>query len=169
VSKETEEQEFENDNWTDLRGQSKEVEMFKRCFVSGLAAGALALLVAGTVVTPVSAAVDARTVHIVRRGETLYSIARSYGVDVWTVARANGIANPNRIYAGQHLVIATGQAGSRTPPCSSAYQGSVHIVQPGETLYRIALNYGVSTWSLVRANHIANPNAIYAGQRLVIA
>ena len=45
----------------------------------------------------------------------------------------------------------------------------MHIVQPGETPYRIALNCGVSTWSLVRANLVANPNTICAGQRLLIA
>ncbi|RLC62032.1 MAG: peptidase M23, partial [Chloroflexi bacterium] len=30
---------------------------------------------------------------MVGRGETLYSIARRYGVDVWTIARANGVVN----------------------------------------------------------------------------
>lgn len=137
--------------------------------VGGLVIVVLALLIVGSVVAPVYAAPEERTVHIVRHAQTFYSIARSYGLDVWTVARANGIANPSRIYEGQHLVIPTGQAGRRGPQGSSTYSGRVHIVQPGETLYRIALNYGVSTWSLVHANHIANPNCIYAGQRLVIA
>lgn len=66
-------------------------------------------------------------------------------------------------------MIPTGQAGTRTPSGTSAYPGSVHIVQPAETLYSIPLNYGVSTWALVRANHIANPNHICAGRQLVIA
>jgi LysM repeat protein len=136
--------------------------MFKRFCVGVLVALVLALLVAGSVVTPVSAAPDESTVHIVRRGETLYSIARNYGVSMWAIARANGIANPNRIYAGQRLVIPTGQAGGRR------HTGTVHVVQRGETLYRIALNHGVSMWAIVRANHIANPNHIYVGQRLVI-
>ncbi len=79
--------------------------MLKRFCVGGLVALVLALLIVGSVVTPVSAAPDESTVHIVRRGETLYSIARSYGVSMWAIARANGITNPNRIYAGQRLVI----------------------------------------------------------------
>ena len=56
-------------------------------------------------VTPALAAPNTSVIHVVQRGETLYSIARSYGVNVWTIARANGITNPNYIYAGQRLVI----------------------------------------------------------------
>lgn len=44
----------------------------------------------------------------------------------------------------------------------------VHVVQPGENLYRISLRYGVSMPELAAANGIANVNCLYAGQRLVI-
>jgi LysM repeat protein len=136
--------------------------MSQRSNLSVWAALVLAVLVVGSVATPVSAAPSERTVHVVRRGETLYSIARSYGVNMWTIARTNGIANPNRIYAGQRLVIPTGYTSA------GRYTGTVHVVRRGETLYRIALNHGVSAWAIARANNIANPNRIYAGQRLVI-
>lgn len=43
--------------------------------------------------------------HTVRPGETLSGIASRYGVNMWTIAQRNGIANPNRIYAGQTLLI----------------------------------------------------------------
>ncbi len=43
--------------------------------------------------------------HRVRWGETLYGIARRYGVTVRQIAEANGIRNIHRIYAGQRLVI----------------------------------------------------------------
>ena len=43
--------------------------------------------------------------HTVRVGETLSGIASRYGVNMWTLAQRNGIANPNRIYAGQTLLI----------------------------------------------------------------
>jgi LysM repeat protein len=110
-------------------------------------------------VVPASAAPnESSVVHIVRRGETLYSIARRYGVDVWTIARANGIINPNRIYVGQRIVIPT-----RQQPV-----GTVHVVRPGETLTRIALRYGVDVWAIARANGITNLNHIYVGQRLII-
>lgn len=44
-------------------------------------------------------------IHIVRRGETLQSIALKYGVTVRELSAANRIRNPNLIYVGQRLVI----------------------------------------------------------------
>lgn len=45
------------------------------------------------------------TYHTVKYGQTLYSIARRYGVSPWSIARCNGIYNMNLIYAGQRLCI----------------------------------------------------------------
>jgi LysM repeat protein len=122
----------------------------------------LVLLIGIAGVTPALAAPNTSAIHVVQRGETLSGIARSYGVNMWTIARANGIANPNYIYAGQRLVIPTGWAGG------TARTGTSHIVRRGQTLYSIARSYGVNMWAIARANGIANPNYIYAGQRLVI-
>jgi len=109
-------------------------------------------------VVPVSAVPQGGSVvHVVQRGETLYSIARRYGVNMWTIASANGIINPNRIYAGQRLVIPQGRPVA-----------TVHIVRPGDMLIRIALRYGVDAWTIARANGITNLNHIYVGQRLTI-
>ncbi|MGQ9793661.1 MAG: LysM peptidoglycan-binding domain-containing protein [Anaerolineae bacterium] len=43
--------------------------------------------------------------YVVRWGDTLNGIARWYGMDAWSIARANHIYNLNRIYAGQTLCI----------------------------------------------------------------
>ncbi len=128
--------------------------MYKKWFAVVLVIMALVLLVSGV---SALAAPSKSTVHIVQRGDTLASIARHYGVDMWTLARANGISNPNRIYVGQRLLIPTSQTG-----------GSVHIVQPGETLYSIARRYNKNIWDIARANGIINLNHIYVGQRLII-
>ncbi len=95
--------------------------------------------------------------HCVRYGETLFSIGRLYGVNPYAIASANGISNPNLIYAGQWLLIPTCCAYSR-----------IHVVAYGETLLSISRLYGVSPWSIAQANGIWNLNYIYAGQRLVI-
>lgn len=57
--------------------------------------------------------------HYVRYGETLSSIGRLYGVNPYAIARANGLANPNRIYAGQVLLIPT--CSYSYYPCSYSY------------------------------------------------
>ena len=46
-----------------------------------------------------------KTIHVVARGSTLWGIARHYGVSVSSIATANQIANPSRIFVGQRLVI----------------------------------------------------------------
>ena len=97
--------------------------------------------------------------HIVQPGQTLFSIARWYGVDVWALARANNIVNPNRIYVGQRLVIPK----STVPGASNVY-----IVKVGDTLYSIARVYKTTAWTIARANGIYNLNYIYVGQRLII-
>ncbi len=115
---------------------------------------------------PAAAAPDAQSggVHIVQRGETLSQIARRYGVSMTALAQANGISNPNFIYAGQRLTIPGAAGGSG----ASTASGSVHIVRPGESLSTIAARYGTSVAALASANGISNPNHIFVGQRLVI-
>lgn len=100
--------------------------------------------------------------YTVRYGDTLYSIARHFGVSVQAIMRANGITNAHWIYAGQRLIIPD---GGGTPPPSG---GVWYTVRSGDTLARIAWRFGVNMWAIVRANNIRNPNLIYAGQRLYI-
>ena len=98
--------------------------------------------------------------YVVQPGDTLYSIGRKFGVSWVEIAEANGIVNPNLIYAGQVLKIPTSQP--ETPPAVT------HTVKPGETLYRISLQYGVHWLAIAQANHIVPPYVIYPGQVLVI-
>lgn len=58
-------------------------------------------------------------VHVVQRGENLSTIAARYGTTVAALARANGISNPNHIFVGQRLVIASGAASPAPRPAPS--------------------------------------------------
>lgn len=102
--------------------------------------------------------------HTVKYGENLYRIARYYGTTIQAIAAANGIVNPNWIYAGMKLWIPTGSGtGGQGPYCS--YR---HTVTPGQTLSGIARWYGKSLWAIAEANRIYNTNLIYTGQVLCI-
>ncbi len=107
--------------------------------------------------------VRADTIHVVQRGETLYSIARHYGVSVDSIVKANGLRDPNFIWVGQRLRIPTG-----APPPSPGTGITTYIVKRGDTLAAIAWRYGVTVNAIVAANGLRNPNLIYAGQRLLI-
>ncbi|SDJ51102.1 LysM peptidoglycan-binding domain-containing protein [Salimicrobium halophilum] len=93
--------------------------------------------------------------YTVKRGDTLYSIARTYGVSVSAIVEANNILNPALIRVGQQLKI---------PDASS----SRYTVKPGDNMYRIALNHGVTLAELARANSISSPYLIHPGQVLII-
>ncbi|MCB0226451.1 MAG: LysM peptidoglycan-binding domain-containing protein [Anaerolineae bacterium] len=51
---------------------------------------------------------------------------------------------------------------------ANAQGGTVHIVSPGETLFNIANQYGVSVDELLRYNGIPNPNLVFVGQPIQI-
>jgi LysM repeat protein len=59
------------------------------------------------------------TRYTVRPGDTLSAIGARFGVSYQSIAKANGIANPNLIYVGQQLVI-PGRSGTPSPAPSAA-------------------------------------------------
>jgi len=109
--------------------------------------------------------------HVVVAGETLYRIARRYGITVDTIVRANGITNPRLISPGQQLTIPNCGTTGITPGQPTPTPGGAtrtHLIRPGENLYRIALRYGVTMAALANANGITNVNYIRAGDTLII-
>ena len=114
---------------------------------------------------PEPAAVSTPGKHVVQAGENLFRIALRYGTSVEAIAKANGITNSALIYVGQTLTIPGGAPGAPPAPAPAPGTGAkVHIVQPGENLFRIALKYNYSQYYLAKYNGIANPSLIYVGQ-----
>jgi LysM repeat protein len=103
-------------------------------------------------------------IHIVSWGETVSSIAARYGVTIEAIVARNHLAEVDRIYAGQQLIIP--DVSGRTSSDSGAQ--STHVVLLGENLYRISLMYGVGVQELMRANGLADEDCVYAGQRLIV-
>jgi len=131
----------------------------------------LVVVVLGAVFVPhTEAAVpdSAGGTYVVRSGDTLNSIAARYGVSPSTLARANGISNPNRIYIGQRLIIpgSAAPAPQASPSTPAASGGGIYIVQSGDTLAKIAARYRTTVSALMALNGIRNPNVIWVGQRL---
>ncbi len=109
--------------------------------------------------------------HVVKPGETLRGIAQLYGMTTEELASLNAIADVNRIFVGQVLTIMSD--ATPTPPGVQATpeipaNDFVYIVQPGDTLYRIATSYGVTVNALAQANSVTDPTLIFAGQKLII-
>jgi LysM repeat protein len=115
-----------------------------------------------------SAVLAADPTVIVRPGDTLTGISRRHGVSIARLVELNDLANPNRIRAGQRLRIAGEDSGSSHGGSGAPAASRTHTVRAGEHLTGIARHYGVSIAAIVRANRLADPSRIYAGQRLTI-
>jgi len=102
-------------------------------------------------------------VYTVQPGDTMFLIARRFGVSLDALIAANPqIPNPNQIRPGQRICVPRG--ASSCPPGSTRY-----TVQPGDSMFTIARRFGVSLDALIRANpQISNPSQIFPGQQLCI-
>lgn len=107
--------------------------------------------------------------HVVQPGENLFRIALRYGVSVDELAKANNITDVTVINVGQVLIIPGGTTAPATPkPTTPGSEVTVHVVQPGENLFRIALRYGLDYDYLARYNGITDPTLVYVGQQIKI-
>jgi LysM repeat protein len=102
-------------------------------------------------------------VHIVQPGETLSQIALLYNTTIEAIAQANGITNIWYIYVGQQLLIPSSRGGAIQP---APQPGGTYVVQPGDTLYSIAVHFKTTVQALMVMNNLGNANLLYPGQVL---
>ncbi|MGE0668102.1 MAG: LysM peptidoglycan-binding domain-containing protein [Sphingomonadales bacterium] len=91
--------------------------------------------------------------HTVEQGDTVYAVARRYGVNAREIIELNGLEPPYSLRIGQKLKIPGGDH---------------HSVIPGDTLYSISRRYSVDIPRLMAANGIGDSHGIVVGQILVI-
>lgn len=102
------------------------------------------------------------TVHVVRQGEVLGSIARRYGCTVNQIQRWNNLRG-TLIRPGQRLVVRAPQPAET----NISTDNNVHVVRSGESLGVIANRYRVTVDELKRWNDLSG-STIYSGQHLVV-
>lgn len=130
------------------------------------------------------------TEHMVQPGETLTRIAQQYGLTLADLLAVNDLPNPDLILIGQVLSLpgaapapepaaeppeVDAAAPAEAPPRArpSARGGfrppeATHVVQPGETLGRIARQYGLTAADLLAVNELPNPHLLQVGQELLL-
>jgi murein DD-endopeptidase MepM/ murein hydrolase activator NlpD len=135
--------------------------------------------------------------HIVQAGESLESIARLYGLSVDELRQRNHLTDFRSFYVGALLDVTAPAVGEAVvtvtpPPPSEGAPGTgdtdaslttqpstpaapnapeaviKHTVTSGETMFRIAMQYGIDVNDIVEANDIVDPQMIYIGQELII-
>jgi LysM repeat protein len=110
--------------------------------------------------------------YIIAEGDTLFSIAYAHGLTLEELAARNGITDIDSIEIGQEIIIPVSggeqtEAETGTETETSSQEG-VHVVQVGENLFRIALQYDLSFETVAAYNNIPWPYYIYPGQEILI-
>ena len=95
-------------------------------------------------------------IYIVKKGDTLYSIANQYGMTVNELKSLNNLTN-DTLSIGQELVVSEGNAGTL----------DTYTVKAGDSLYSIARKYGITVDALKSANGKSS-NLLSIGEVLVI-
>lgn len=90
-------------------------------------------------------------IHELQRGETIYTLARRYGVSADTLLDYNSIADPTRLPVG---------AGIRIP--------GTYVVKEGEYIYSIALKLGIDWLELLQTNGLDENDLVMPGDILLV-
>ena len=104
-----------------------------------------------------------KTTYTVRRGDSLYSIARTHGTSVATLKHINQLRR-NSIRPGQKLRLSD---STITKSVAKTSQSHTYKVRPGDTLAQIARKFRTSIRLLKRKNQLSS-NMIYPGQVLKV-
>ena len=119
---------------------SKELEVVEECF--------------GPDYTPPQ---DTSTItYIVKKGDSLYSIANKYNTSVSVIKNLNNLTT-NSLSIGQSLKI----------PSSNQSETNTYIVKSGDNLYSIARKFNTTVNSIKSKNNLTN-NLLSIGQKLII-
>ena len=103
--------------------------------------------------------------HRVEKGDTLSHIARANRTSIDAIVHANRIRNPNRLRLGQNLIIPIAPHKSGAGGSSRVSSG-YYTVRRGDSLYKIARQFGLPLQRLTELNQLADRKVIYPGQRL---
>jgi len=96
-------------------------------------------------------------VHVVKAGENLWSIARTYGVTIQSIVNVNGLPSANVIVPGLALYIPDLQ------PITRFYK-----IKSGDTLWKLSIQFSTTINSIMNANPGLDPNRMYIGQNINI-
>ena len=115
----------------------------------------LSLIPAGTLVAQ---STTNHFMHTVTKGQSLYSISSMYNVPIAEIVKLNP-GSDERIKVGQALKI---------PQTGNSGKVIFHTIQPGETLYKLTVRYGVTSQRICQANPGLSAKNFRVGQVIAI-
>lgn len=114
----------------------------------------------------------ARGTHLVRSGESWWTLSREYGVTISDLRRWNNATPTSGLRIGQRVLVSAPRRGTAVvvhrPPTARSGKAGSHRVRYGETLSGLAARYGVTLAALRRINAIAPGEPLRSGMVLRI-
>ena len=119
----------------------------------------------------------AESTHLVKKGETLYGIAKKYQITISELKAANNLSDKDVLKAGQKLVIPSADienaatlssTNSSASTLNSSSKTETYIVQKGDTLYGIAKKYGIKVSEIYSLNGMSQKDVLKVGQKLKV-
>jgi membrane-bound lytic murein transglycosylase D len=99
--------------------------------------------------------------------DSLWSIARTYGLTTQSLAHSNGLNANGIVQVGQVLNIPSAARLAATNPAAASPAAAVtYVVKAGDTVSRIARKFSVSIAQILRWNALRSNHVIMPGQRL---
>ena len=106
-----------------------------------------------------------KKIHIVKTGDTISSISKTYSISKDLIIKLNKLKNENYIYVGQNLIISE---STENIPKQLGLINNYHIVQIGENLTDISSKYNLNLGYLIKINNLKNPDSIEVGEKLFL-
>lgn len=105
--------------------------------------------------------------HLVRPGDTIASIARTYSITPQQLLQFNGLAMDATIFVGQSLRIRPAIATPQSTPQTNQVR-ETYTVRQGDTLFAISRMFNTTPEAILRMNNMQANASIFAGQQLVV-
>ncbi len=114
--------------------------------------------------------------YYVHSGDSLYRIAHNHGISLTTLLEWNHLSVDSIIHPGQGLIVSDGSSSSSEEAAPTAEvseetnssSATTYTVQPGDGLWRIAKNHGLTLDELKSMNQLTS-NIIQPGQVLIVS
>lgn len=96
--------------------------------------------------------------YTIQKGDTLYLVARTFGVSLDSIIATNPGVNPERLYPGQVICV----------PAACSYGTVAYVIKKGDTLYSISRRYNANLDKIIEINPGIDPDNLMIGEVICI-
>ena len=105
--------------------------------------------------------------YTVEKGDTIYGIARKFGIKPSVIMDVNDLTASSKLYVGQQLKIQSSSSKENSRETFNSKDGTIYTVEKGDSIYKISKKFGVSMQCIREANSLYS-DKLLIGQKLTI-